>query len=207
MEENVYMHALKSTGTNFNTQVVALNNILRSGALLSLRNQGKDKSTGFNGLDYISLCDYQKRHSIEEYKRIYSAYYSYVRYGITLAFEKNKIEVLTPTFLDNFNYNKKGYDLMEKLGNSSLRFTDLIDEVQAKDKVLLDNLLYLTFPTENYLNDILFLTKEAKYKAILKMINRIDDLLIMHDRYKDIYDIDTGILLNEEGIHKLVYKK
>jgi len=61
MEERVYMHTVNNRYFNSRRDIKVLSSILDSNAILSLRRQGKSHSSSFAGLDYISLCDYEKR--------------------------------------------------------------------------------------------------------------------------------------------------
>ena len=48
--------------------------ISESNALLSQRMQGKGTNGGFNGEDYISLCDYEKRDLVNGDREHYNSY-------------------------------------------------------------------------------------------------------------------------------------
>ena len=63
MNEDICLHAINSSyELNYRKMnLIKLELILKDNALLSRRLQGLNFSSGFNGMDYISLCDYQKR--------------------------------------------------------------------------------------------------------------------------------------------------
>lgn len=64
MERNIYLHAINATlGDTYPTIETyhILCKILKCRALLSSRLQRKLSTDGFNGRDYISLCDYAKK--------------------------------------------------------------------------------------------------------------------------------------------------
>ena len=88
MNEKVYMHSIKHY--KMNDQINAFISIFNDGYVLSKRNQGKTFSDNFSGLDYISLCDYEKRNMYPQDNKYYNSYYSYIRHGISLAFPKDK---------------------------------------------------------------------------------------------------------------------
>lgn len=91
---------------------------------------------GFNGLDYISLCDYDKRDLHHEDMPLYNAFYSYVKESLSLMFPKEKIKAIKPQMVDFVGISDKGLDKMLQLGLSEeQRYSDLYDEVQVKDKI------------------------------------------------------------------------
>ena len=64
MNTQLYLHGIYTAGELYSSKdtLSILKEILKSNALLSNRLQGKEKEkVSFSGLDYISLCDYEKR--------------------------------------------------------------------------------------------------------------------------------------------------
>ena len=205
MNEKVYMHAINNAF--FDSQIRTLFKIARDGAVLSLRRQGKTESGSFSGLDYISLCDYEKRNLSPECNRYYNAYYNYIRNGISLAFDKDKLDVIVPEYRRLKEPSIYKAAEMKKLGDSDKRYTDFLDEVQVKDIITLDKLSYVTFPVNKYLGELVLTRKITKLKLLKEKVKEINLILNYFGFDSDIYDIDTRIKMDEEGINKLIYRK
>lgn len=61
MDNKIYLHGIHSLSDNYDskTTLKILKKVIQSNALLSARMQNKKHHIAlFNGLDYISLCDY-----------------------------------------------------------------------------------------------------------------------------------------------------
>ena len=211
MKSTVYMHTVSHSHFNSKRDLNTLSYVLKSGSLLSLRNQGYKHSSGFAGLDYISLCDYEKRHETNNGLLYYNAYYSYIRHGVSLAFDKDKIkekyDVITPEFLDAIKYGESIEIYMQILGNEVKRYSDLPDEVQIKDKLFLTDICYLTYPCQEFFDSKIIIKHESKRKKLAHEINELKKVLLSYGYDLSIYDIDSGVLLNEEGVEKVLSLK
>lgn len=205
MNEKVYMHAIKDY--EINKQLLTLMSIVRDGKIKSLRNQGKNDSCTYAGLDYISLCDYELRNITPIYDKYYNAYNSYIKNGISLAYPKDKLDVIVPYYLDPSNETTETMSLAWDLGNSDRRYSDFYDEVQVKDELPIDDVEYLTFPTRHFFLSNALFTKNTKYSALQKKIYEMNLILDYFDFNRDIYDIDTQTKLDDTGIKKLIYRK
>ena len=122
MTDKIYLHGIcaneRGVYDSFQT-IRTLNRILRSRYLLSLRLQRQFVSYGFNGLDYISLCDYEKRNEAYQYDDLYNSYHAYIRPSLSFAFPKSELKVVEPIILEEKCIStKKGYKKMSDLGNS-----------------------------------------------------------------------------------------
>ena len=208
MDQNICLHAINSYNDIY---TINLNNnklkyILKDHALLSRRMLGLTDSIGFNGIDYISLCDYEKRniHPINHPK--YTSYEAYIRETLSLIFPKDKLEIVTPTIIDVITTTKQGYRDMAYLGMSQdKRYSDLYDEVQVKNKISLDLMCGITIPFHKINNSIFGINQNTK--TITKHLTKIKKLLIEYNHDVPIYDIDTmHEIKNEEDIKKLVKK-
>lgn len=195
MDRNIYLHAIHSAPDDcYHPEETNLRllQILKRRALLSTKLQKRRSAGGFNGHDYVSLCDYTKRNNYKRFMGKYNAYHTYVRYSLSLAFPKNKIEVIEPKVLSGiYIRDPRGYYEMEKLGKSkSERCTDMPDEVQVKDKVSLDNLCATTFPL-HLLRDFSDCSLDEQASIIMFEIEEIDRLLNKFGYDVPMYDIDT----------------
>lgn len=210
MDRNIYLHAINSVPDDFyhpDETNQKLFQILKRRALLSAKLQRRRSTGGFNGRDYVSLCDYDKRNDYKRFMGKYNAYHSYIRYSLSLAFPKNKLSVIKPKVLDGiYIRDLKGYEEMEKLGKSKIRrCTDMPDEVQVKDKVTLDNLCATTFPL-HLLKDCSNSSLDEQASIIMFEIEEIDKLLSRFGYDVPIYDIDTFEELTSTSTIKMILR-
>ena len=195
MDRNIYLHAINSVPDEYyhpeETNKILLQ-ILKRRAILSSKLQRRRSTGGFNGYDYVSLCDYAKRNDYKSFMGKYNAYHTYVRYSLSLAFPKDKLNIIKPKVLNGvYIRDSKGYYEMEKLGNSRKeRCTDMPDEVQVKDKVSLDNLCATTFPL-HLLKGFSDSSLDEQASIIMFEIEEIDRLLNKFGYDVPMYDIDT----------------
>lgn len=204
MNEKVYMHTIYNY-RRYNTRktLTILEKILKSNAVLSRKNQGLEGSMNFCGEDYISLSDYEKR---EQYKEdFYNSYYQFVRFYTSIIFPKNKIDVVEPCILeDKIADYSDSISYMMKLGESKdERYTDLDDEVQAKDRISLDNMSGIMIPSYEIMN---FWKNDSKNIDIIKKeLEAYRELLQRYNKETSIYDsITTNCLDTCDGIKDTV---
>ena len=211
MKEDICLHAINAYYEIYypKLNLRKLENILKDNALLSRRLQGINSSSGFNGLDYISLCDYQKRNIYHLNNPHYTSFDAYIKESLSLIFPIDKLPTITPYILNIMTKNKKDYHKMAYLGNNKdVRYSDLYDEVQVKDKISLDLLCGITIPIKKLDNPIFNIDKNTI--NIIKHLNKLRTLLITYNHLVPIYDIDSmNELTSEETIEKLIktYRK
>ena len=156
--DEYYAHAIKIS--NFKVKDFDnLEKILKSGHLLSRMKQRKlgDRSlntsiitAAFNGINYISLCDLKMSHEG------HSAYDMYIKRGLSLLIDRD-IPVIKPILIDENDYTY--YNMKVFLGKAC--YSNLVDEVQVKDKISLEHLkgmclslsVFKSFYDEDYIND------------------------------------------------------
>ena len=102
MRSDIYLHSLHSSSVNYSGTKTRelLEKILKSGEILSPRLSGIKCNYNFSGLDYISLCDYEKRHLGKGFKKTYNGFYQYSVFDPSLMFPKDEIEVIEPIILE-----------------------------------------------------------------------------------------------------------
>ncbi len=192
MRSDIYLHSLHSSSVNYSGTKTRelLEKILKSGEILSPRLSGIKCNYNFSGLDYISLCDYEKRHLGKGFKKTYNGFYQYSVFDPSLMFPKDEIEVIEPIILEKMIVLYSNYrSYMRELGLCEERYTDLEDEVQVKDRISMDKLCGFTIPTYEFLRRFKSVEHDAKitYEEILKYKE-------LFDKYGfDIpfYDINT----------------
>ncbi len=198
MDNKIYLHGIHSLSDSYDsrTTLKILKKVLQSNALLSAKMQNKKfYIILFNGLDYISLCDYEKKDTTNN-----NAYENYIRYSLSLIFPKNKINVIEPELVDMVF----DYDTIRNYGLSkNKRYTDLPDEAQVKDKISLDLMTGITLPISKMKN--IFLNETRTINMVLREIEKVNILLDKYNHLVPLYDIDTFESLdNTENVKHLV---
>lgn len=194
MKEDIYLHGICPSNTfyleTYETYEI-LCKILKCRALLSSKLQRTMSNEGFNGVDYVSLCDYTRRYVMAKAKNNFNAYNTYVRYSVSLVFPQGKFEVIDPVIIKApFLMTAKDYVKMKELGLSkSKRFSDMPDEVQVKDRVPLEYMSGLTYPVHMVREN-----DESSIKKISRIMEDLDMLNYALSEYGydvPIYDVDT----------------
>lgn len=198
MDNKIYLHDIstQSSSFDFEKSLEKLREILRSEFLLSRRNLGlSEVQAGFNGLDYISLCDYEKRTLENGSRDMYNAYYAYIYNNLALAFPKNRFDVITPKYIDHALAGSKfGHYVMKKCGNSKKRYSDYPDEVQVRDKIDLDFLCGITYPALTHYSHLRkSLSREKTIELMLEEIEALTQLIYDYD-YGNIYVYEPNSL-------------
>lgn len=204
MRRDIYLHCLHTDSVEYSSKktLELLDKILRSGAVLSSRLSGTPCNGNFSGSDYISLCDYERKHLGKGFKKTYNGYYQYAVFDPGIMFPKDKIEVIEPIILDKIIVFYSNYrTMMRELGMSEERYSDLADEVQVKDSILIENMCGFTLPTYEFLRRFKSVEHDARvtYEEVLKYKELFDkygfsvpfyDINTEHsmDTYDDVYE-------------------
>lgn len=211
MNKNIYLHGIGYANSIYydpriQRELFAI--ILESGYILSTKLQGVQSKCGFNGSEYISLCDYEKR-DIFNGPNNYNTYYGYIRNSLSFSFPKDKLETIEPIIVPQISQDYYGFDYMRRLGEntSNVRYSDLPDEVQVKDKISLELMDKITFPVYKFKECYEFRRDSKKIKLLKEEIKMLKN--IMHEFNYDvpIYDIETFNELNDENIESLILKR
>lgn len=205
MDNDIYLHGV--IGNRYkdkvSDEIETLKMILDSGAILSLSRQGRESNNGFNGKDFISLCDLEVTQSASN-KR-YTAFYNYVEPSISIAFKKSLFPVIKPIIVPPISKVKDGYDVMKHYGKEVVnRYSDFVDEVQVRDRISTDIMYGITFPV-NYFLDNSILPKKLKYKLLEYYILEVKELLRIYDLDVPIFNINTGEEIKDDG-YSLILK-
>ena len=208
MNDNIYLHAINVTNNGiyidtYDTYIL-LYKILKCHALLSSRLQKSISNDGFNGVDYISLCDYSKRDIFNGESGDFNAFSTYIRYSLSIMFPKDKFDVIEPTIIEAPTLRTaKDYVKMKKLGllKGDHRYSDMPDEVQVRDKVSLDHMIGLTYPIHLVRHN-----GESYIKKIERIMCDLDTMnfALSENGYDvPIYDVDT--LAKLDGSREVEY--
>ena len=211
-----YLHAIDcQNGNPFDGihSIEVLKVILNSGELKSKRLRGiTDKSYGgWNGLDYISLCDYRRRNNRpygnDQFFKGYNAYETYIKKSLSFILTKNKICTIKPRLVEPIIFDWDSHYIMYELGNSTEgRYSDLPDEVQVKDRISFDRIKGMTIPIEYMVTEHIPEFKSKKYKYIppytieelVEYLKQLKDVLSAYSVSNELYDLETQELLNNE---------
>lgn len=221
--ENIYLHGINHNN-NFlfseRRDLEVLEQILASNYILSRKLQNErnnetiKKAIGYNGANYISLCDYDLRnnppYNNDTLYKTYNSYKLFIEHLIAIIINKEKIEVIKPVIVNPILTRLSTIDEMKKnpqYKNSC--FADLPDEVQVKDKVSLDYMKGITIPSAYFKS--IFLSSERDFNETLKraieLIKSIDELLIKYGRKNKIYSLDDfQEIKNNHDIEKHLIK-
>lgn len=210
MDKSICLHGIYAKSDLYISSITMkiLQAILEDNAILSARMQDNKSTKGYhgnslyNGVDYISLCDYEKK----KISPSYNSYENYIRYSLSIMFPKDKLDIIEPTIIAE----PQSYETMVKYGMSQdLRYSDLADEVQVKDCISLDLMNGITLPLSKMHS--LFLNEKYTIQMVLKEIEKINMLLTRYNHEVPLYDIDTFELLdspaNVKQLVKHYYKK
>ena len=214
MKQGVYYHSVGYIPPYFHydpeNQRIILDRILKSGALLSMRNQGRPSNGGFCALDYISLCDSDKTEDYNTGRKMYNGFQQYIRVSLSLVFDKEIVEkeaeILVPILVRNCSLNYQRLREMNFYGECEERYSDLPDEVQVKDRLSLDGLIALSFPTENFSRLYSLRSRKKRVELLKDEIKCLKEILDNHGYDMSIYDIDTFDEMTDENIEKLILK-
>lgn len=212
---NFYLHAINcNDGKDFDEKstLVKLEEILKSGYILSRRKRGDldPNKGGWNGFDYISLCDYAKKDAApyenNSFYKEYTAYDSYIMTSLSLIIDKRWVRAITPTLMPSIIFDWNSMQEMRYIGiHCKERYTDLPDEVQVKNQITLNRLEGITVPLSYMVNEKrkrVFSVEEIKY-----FLNKTKELLKRYEREVPIYDLETMTQLDSDKTLTMVIEQ
>lgn len=110
MDFNLYyfyaISVISDREKDFDKTIHVLKQILESGYVLSRRLQGNtnSKTNGWNGIDYISLCNYFERNATpydnNPYYQGYNAYNTFISRSLSLIIDKKRIRAIKPKLVE-----------------------------------------------------------------------------------------------------------
>lgn len=171
--------------------------IFKSGGIKSKRMQNRSYKIGFNGVDYVSVCN---KVSGEEYKNFSNnAFKKYIINRFCFIID-DTITAVRPKFIgDAINWNR--IQLIKLItSDSNIRFTDMIDEWQIKDEIPLSYIIGIGIPVKE-INNFLSLHQE---NAIKRNIRKIIDAIIEYAINLNLDIVDSS---NDSFIEEYESKK
>ena len=211
-----YLHAIDcQNGLPFDGKhsLKVLKEILSSGELKSRRLRGitDESHSGWNGLDYISLCDYRRRNNQpfenDQNLKNYTAYETYIKESLSFILKKNKITAIKTELVEPIIFDWDSHYTMYRLGNSTEgRYSDLLDEVQVRDRIPFDRIIGMTIPVEYMISEHEPFFEPKGYKPIdpytieelIKYLKKLKELLKRYNVSNELYDLETQNLLDSE---------
>ena len=211
--DNYYLHAIDSYGkyNPFDIELTLnkLEEILSSGYILSRRQMGdtNPRIGGWNGLDYISLCDYSRRNNKPYYNdKDYTAYELYIRTSLSFMFSKKSIKAIDTILKPPIENDTNKVCEMITLGNHpTKRYSDYPDEVQVKNKISLKKTEGITIPFDRLIDE------DCNYvystEQIIEFLKKIKEVLNYYNIKKPIYDLLTQEeIKNEKDLEKILIR-
>lgn len=192
----VFYHGIKDWYDPY-TSILKILEIIESGGLKSRRLQNKTSSLGFNGNDYISVCERKKDEEYGKYSN--NAFYNYIVFRFCFIIS-HSIEALPIQYIDcqKFASFAEAKEYMRSYPN--VRFSDMFDEWQVKDEISLSDIVGIGLPVHKILNYIKHGPKKELFKynldrlySIAKALNWIiinTDTLYMEDKLIEYLNID-----------------
>lgn len=209
MTDKIYLHGInaneKGIYDSYST-IKKVGKILRSRYLLTLKQQRQIFSYGFNGVDYISLCDYEKRDIAKRENHSYNGFKAYAESSVAFAFPKDQITVIEPIILDEICVDsKEGYKKMAMLGvDKDNRYSDYPDEVQHKGSLAISKSCGITFPTLALSGRKRNIDRDVD--NIMYELELINQLIEYYEYNLGIYDVHTLEELNSSSAVRMVLK-
>ena len=206
MRQDIYLHSLHGGIRGYSSEATLelLEKILKSGAVLSTNLSGVPCNNNFSGADYISLCDYERKHLGKGFGKTYNGFYQYAVYDPSLMFPKDQVDVVHPIILKKMIVQYSNYvTFMKELGMEEDRYTDLEDEVQVRDRIEIDKLCGMTFPTYEFLS--IFRSVERDAQRVYEETLKYRELLDKYGFFVPFYDVNSEMPMDTyEDVHEVV---
>ena len=206
MRQDIYLHSLHGGIKGYSSEATLelLEKILKSGAVLSTNLSGVPCNNNFSGADYISLCDYERKHLGKGFGKTYNGFYQYAVYDPSLMFPKDQVDVVHPIILKKMIVQYSNYvTFMKELGMEEDRYTDLEDEVQVRDRIEIDKLCGMTFPTYEFLS--IFRSVERDVQRVYEETLKYRELLDKYGFVVPFYDVNSEMPMDTyEDVHEVV---
>ncbi len=189
----IFYHGIKSY-YDPNESISIMLQIISSGGIKCRRLQGVTSKLGFNGDDYISVCEGKSDYEYRKYPN--NAFFRYIYYGFCFILSDN-IPVIPVQYINSDDFDSYT-EIIEYMSHyPGVRFSDLFDEWQVKDEIPLDYIVGLGLPLQS-LSKI--------YNLDDKMMKEIERLYMLARTFGwDI--IDSGSFFSFYNYEKVKVKK
>ncbi len=145
---NWFYHGIKDY-YDPNASVLKMLEIIESGGIKSRRLQGKTSFYGFNGDDYISICE--RKNSDEYSKYSNNAFFNYILFRFCFIISRD-IPAVPVRYIDceKFVSFQEATEYMSHYPD--VRFSDMFDEWQVKGEIPLSDIIGIGLPMHKILD-------------------------------------------------------
>ncbi len=192
-----YLHAVRASDNiaMIDDSLRDFDKILDTGVIFTRRSRGL-VGLGFNGSRYISLADYDKRfdHVNKDDKDLfdYSAYSIYSTKSVSIMIDKTKVRAVTPTLIKPIHSSFISLFKMIAASNdyTSVRMTDLPDEVQVRGNIYYKAFMGVTIPSEEIISGLSPDKLRRVYAKVRELLERYEYQLGVYN-VSDMQPIDS----------------
>lgn len=184
----VFYHGIKPY-YDVNESISIMLKIIESGGIKCRRLQGVTSNRGFNGDDYISICERKRNCEYRKYPN--NAFFQYIHYGFCFILNGD-IPVIPVRYInsDAFDFYNEIVKYMSSYPD--VRFSDMFDEWQVKDEIPLSCIVGIGLSTCKMLEYVKFANEKEMFKNNLNKL-----YIIAKDLNWDIVDTDMLYMEND----------
>lgn len=193
--ETVFYHGIKEYYSP-NEAILRMLEIIDSGGIKSRRLQGKTSPFGFNGDDYISICERKSNGEYLKYSN--NAFFKFIQFGFCFIIS-NDVSAIPIKYLDCSIFPSFGEASEYMRCYPNIRFSDMFDEWQVKDEIPLTHIVGIGLSGHKILNYIKYGQEQEAFKNNLSKLDTIakslnwyivnTDTLYMKDNYIEYLSI------------------
>ena len=202
-----YLYAVNSNGKidNIDSSVDHLGRILNSGYILNRKTLGMT-GAGFNGTEYISLSDYDKRfnnaYMHDDVFFDYTAFTLYSSKAVSIMVAKDMVKAkelrlirpIESSFLSLAAFYTSALDIVHGL------MTDLPDEVQVKGNIKSETFRGITIPS-------LEIARNYDVSKVIEIYRKIKELLVKYEYQLSIFDLNSLEKINSDDDVSRIVKR
>ena len=204
MMHDFYLYSVNSNGkiTNIDSSLKHLEQILSSGYILTRRTLGMI-GNGFNGTEFISLSDYDKRfeniYKDDDVFRDYTAYAMYSTKAVSIMVDRKSVKAKVPKLIrpiESSNLSFLGY-ILSSWDITNGFYSDLPDEVQVKGNIKEDKFKGITIPTKE-------IVLEYDIQKVIEVYKKIREYLEKYQYHMSVYDVTSLEEIKEDDIEGII---
>lgn len=187
----VFYHGIKPYYAP-NESISIMLQIISSGGIKCRRLQGVTSKLGFNGDDYISVCEGKSDYEYRKYPN--NAFFRYIYYGFCFILSDD-IPVIPVQYINRDDFDSYT-EIIEYMSHyPDVRFSDLFDEWQVKDEIPLSYIVGIGLSTCQILEYINSKKEKEIFKSNLNKLYTLaeslnwtivnTDMLYTEDNYNE----------------------
>ncbi len=187
-------------GTNLTKICSQLLEIISSEAIKPKRSLGFTVANGYNGLDYVSIC--QKKTDGEYQRRIQEGYLSayswYIHNHFCFIISEN-VKAITPELVSVFHFQSIQDFVQHCFHDLDERYSDMFDEYQVKGEIPLSKIVGIGIPT----TEIETRQEEEIQDSLMQLLNAAQEKEWDVVDTSDFHFVDQYESLKETGKEKV----